>query len=114
LWWALEQLGIVSEDGSESSPLPSSEEYVVLGLVERAADAIASRQANNARGPGDAVYSLEEFRKEFADVLGGKELCEKDVKILLRFLQRDREILVVDKKVGAVRLPCYRRRLCGS
>ena len=105
LWWALEQLGIVGEDDWSTSATGAtawSEEYVVLTLVEKAADAILLKQRNNLRGPGDALYSMEGFRKEFAQVLGEeKELSAQDLRVLLTFLERDRKALVVDANVGA-------------
>jgi charged multivesicular body protein 7 len=103
VWWVLQQLGLVGEDGGSkiaTETMAWSEEHVVLALVEKAADAIISRQKSHLRGPGDAVYSIDGFREEFAHVLGDKELCEQDLRVLLRFLERDREVLVVDEDVG--------------
>jgi charged multivesicular body protein 7 len=108
LWWALEQLGIVGEDSGTGGTKESewSGEYVVLRLVERAADAVIARQRGKAGAPGDCLYSLEGFRREFAEVVGG-ELSVVDTKVLVRFLERDRKIIVVNTNVRV--LPSYAR-----
>ena len=102
LWWLLEQLGIVNEDGRSTSDTRSvtwSDEYVVLSLVETAADAVISRQRSNFRGPGDALYTIEGFRNEFALVLNSAELSKQDLDVLLKFLERDRRVLVFGHEV---------------
>ena len=107
LWWALEQLGIVDEDDPSSSGAASRDwwgEYVVLALVERAADAVISLQGDKPSGVADRLYTIEGFRKEFSPALGQTLLGEVDTKVLLRFLERDRHVLFVDNEVG---LLCY-------
>nr|GAT60026.1 predicted protein [Mycena chlorophos] len=95
LWWALEQLGVVGEDTSSSSRDNSWwGEYVFLSLVEQAADAVLAQQAENVGAPADALYSHEGFKKTFVP-----SMSEADMKILLRFLQRDRGAIVVDGDV---------------
>ena len=76
-------------------------QYVVLGLVERAADAIVRiREAKRGIGAADGLFNFEGFRKEFGDkVNAGNVLSEGDVKVLLKFLERDRKVVVVDKEV---------------
>jgi len=102
LWWLLEQLGIVSEDGRSTNDTRSvtwSDEYVVLSLVETAADAVMSRQRSNFRGPGDALYTIEGFRNEFVLALNWAELSQQDLDVLLKFLERDRRVIVFDHEV---------------
>ncbi|KAF7323139.1 hypothetical protein HMN09_00094200 [Mycena chlorophos] len=95
LWWALEQLGVVGEDTSSSSRDNSWwGEYVFLSLVEQAADAVLAQQAENVGAPADALYSHEGFKKTFVP-----NMSEADMKILLKFLQRDRGAIVVDGDV---------------
>ncbi|KAF8136775.1 Snf7-domain-containing protein [Boletus edulis] len=85
LWWAMEQLDILrSEDSySEAEMWKRVEgEYVLLRLVERAADAVAS------------------FRRAFGSkVLPGVSLSETDIRVLLRYLERDRRVLVQTRTV---------------
>jgi len=72
-------------------------EYVVLGLMERAADAVTRiREIGGCIG----LYDFEGFRKEFGGkVNAGTVLSEADVKVLVKYLERDRKLVVVDKGV---------------
>ncbi|KAJ7120503.1 Snf7-domain-containing protein [Mycena crocata] len=105
LWWALEQLGVVGEEGIISGSRLSEKDttwwgdYVVLSLVEEAANDVLMEQSLKVGGPSDALYSFESFRKGFSSVLSGNTdtLPDGDAKILLSFLERDRRAVVVDK-----------------
>ncbi|KAJ7047000.1 Snf7-domain-containing protein [Mycena alexandri] len=107
LWWALEQLGVVGEEGFISSARGSTKDtdwwgdYVVLSLVEAAANDVLKKQSDMAGGPGDALYSFEGFKMEFASTVSDAQavLTDEDAKILIRFLERDRGAVVVDKDV---------------
>ena len=93
---------VFHEDGRSTNDTRSvtwSDEYVVLSLVETAADAVISRQRSNFRGPGDALYTIEGFRNEFALVLNSAELSKQDLDVLLKFLERDRRVLVFGHEV---------------
>ena len=111
LWWALEQMGIVGEEGLLSSGTRQQHhkdttwwgDYVMISVVERAADAVMESQEARSGSPGDALYTMEVFRKTFAGVAGGGQdvpLRELDAKVLLRYLERDRQVVVVDKDVS--------------
>ena len=110
LWWALEQMGIVGEEGLLSSQSGRDHhkgtawhgDYVIVSLVVKAAEAILDTQRERMGGPADRLYSLESFRRTFATALGSPEgavMEEQDAKVLLRFLERDRGLLVYDKEV---------------
>lgn len=93
-------------------------EYVVLALVERAADVVLRiREASGGVGAADGLFNFEGFRKEFAGKVNpGSALSEVDVKVLVKFLERDRRVVVVDKEVYliSIKLCLYsltRRRL---
>ncbi|KAF7304965.1 hypothetical protein MKEN_01211200 [Mycena kentingensis (nom. inval.)] len=97
LWWALEQLGVVGEDSFVSGSSKDNAwwgEYVVLSLVEAAADDVLTRQSEKVGAPADALYSFEGFKKEFVPTLS-----DNDTTVLLKFLQRDRGAVVVDGDV---------------
>ncbi|KAH7929705.1 Snf7-domain-containing protein [Leucogyrophana mollusca] len=102
LWWALEQLDIVrSEDAYSEAEMWKKVEgdYVVLTLVEAAADALTAKRGVGM-GPADNLYTFEGFRTEFAaQLLPDVVLSELDTRVLLRYLERDRGVLVVDKDV---------------
>ena len=80
-------------------------EYVVLALVEKAADGVVARQRGKGGGAGDGLFSFEGFRRGFGTVLEdgdgeGAVLGERDAKVLVRYLERDRRVIVVDKEVS--------------
>ncbi|KAL0946685.1 hypothetical protein HGRIS_012872 [Hohenbuehelia grisea] len=112
LWWALEHLGVVGEEGFLYSTAVKGTQwygdYVVLDLVEQAADNVQSMQAKIESGSAaDRLYTREAFRKAFAAALrqttsgGGEEqaMSEDDADVILRYLERDRGVLVLDKNV---------------
>lgn len=74
-------------------------DYVVISLVEKAADEVLGKQEKKVGGAADRLYSLENFRKEFGSILGTEVLVEEDAMVLLKFLERDRKALVFDKDV---------------
>ncbi|KAI9570451.1 Snf7-domain-containing protein [Boletus coccyginus] len=101
LWWAMEQLEIVrSEDAySEAEMWKRVEgEYVLLRLVERAADVVEASSGGLCLA--DRLYTITTFRKAFGSkVLPGVSLSETDTRVLLKYLERDRSVLVQDKDV---------------
>ncbi|KAJ7271980.1 Snf7-domain-containing protein [Mycena haematopus] len=101
LWWALEQLGVVGEEGFlTASPAKDTTwwgDYVVISLVEAAASDILTKQSLKSTGPGDALYSFESFKRTFSP--DSRVLTDADAKVLIRFLERDRRAVVVDKDV---------------
>ena len=103
LWWTLEQLGIVGEDGLLTPRARGNEEwwgdYVFLPLLERAADALITKQQSRATSVADHLYDLPSFRKEFGSALSQDVLSSEGASILLKFLERDRHIIVVEQQV---------------
>ncbi|KAG6867035.1 hypothetical protein C0991_003953 [Blastosporella zonata] len=105
LWWALEQMGVVGEEGLLGSGGARSQkdtawwgEYVFVALLEKAADKVVEWQAAKVGGAGDRVYSMDGFKQEFGSVVGAESaLTEGDAIVLLRFLERDRAVVVFDK-----------------
>lgn len=105
LWWALEQMGVIGEEGSKTHQHTDTGwwgDYVVVSLVERAADAVEEKQRERMSGPGEALYTMQSFRLTFADVLGVDDGVWRDIdaKVLLRFLERDRGAIVTDYDVS--------------
>ncbi|KAJ2913218.1 hypothetical protein MD484_g7193, partial [Candolleomyces efflorescens] len=77
-------------------------DYVITSLVVKAAEAILESQRERMGGPADRLYSFDSFRRTFATALGrsdGVAIEEQDAKVLLKFLERDRGVLVYDKEV---------------
>ncbi|KAG2041616.1 Snf7-domain-containing protein [Suillus americanus] len=98
LWWAMEQLDIVrSEDSyTEAETWKKIEgDYVMLGLVVQAADTLETLRDGTGLSPADNLYTFEDFRREFgAKVLPGVVLSEIDIKVLIKFLERERRVVV--------------------
>lgn len=109
----MEQLDIVrSEDTySEAEMWKRIEgEYVLLKLVERAADVVDVSSGGLCLA--DRLYTIATFRKAFGTkVLPGVSLSETDTRVLLRYLERDRRILVQDKDVRLFATPLRREGL---
>ncbi|KAJ7905712.1 Snf7-domain-containing protein, partial [Mycena olivaceomarginata] len=100
LWWALEQLGVVGEEGFLTASANDTAwfgDYVVISLVEAAANHVLEQQSLKATGPGDALYSFESFKREFST--DTQVFTDGDVKVLIKFLERDRRAVLVDKDV---------------
>lgn len=105
LWWALEQLGIAGEDGllptssSKQSTKSWHGDYVLLNLVQNTAAQIITQQ-QNATTPADNLYTFDGFRTTFASCMDGSQqnmMAEIDAKVLLRYLERDKGVIVVTK-----------------
>lgn len=80
-------------------------DYVLISLVEKAATEVVERQARREMGSMTvALYTMEQFRRVFGGAAGGGDemLREMDAKILVKYLERDRGVLVVDKEVCSI------------
>ncbi|KAG1827170.1 Snf7-domain-containing protein [Suillus subaureus] len=98
LWWAMEQLDIVrSEDSyTEAETWKKIEgDYVMLGLVVQAADTLETLRDGIGLSPADNLYTFEDFRREFGvKVLPGVVLSEIDTKVLIKFLEREKRVVI--------------------
>ena len=77
--------------------------HVVLPLLEKAADVVEEKlRSRLTSSPADALYDFNGFKRLFGGkgaAFAGVALSETDLKILLKFLARDRVAIVVDKNV---------------
>ena len=105
LWWALQQTGVVgSGDVIESDTQRWKRvkgDYVLRDLVESAAQGILAHQRTKETGTfADKLYTVESFKREFSGVaLPDIILSDLDMKVLLKHLERDMKVVVVDGKV---------------
>lgn len=109
LWWALQQLNIVNdeyvgghaEDNERWRRIKGH--YVVVSLLERAADAVLhTQEAKGGISLADTLYKFDGFRREFASAaLPGVTLSEQDMRVVLKFLERDKRALVVEGEVSS-------------
>ena len=73
-----------------------------VSLLEQAADSVMEKQHSKATGTADSLYSLEGFKNDFGSVLGQDTLNEEDTLVLLKFLERDRSVIVMDDEVTSM------------
>ena len=72
--------------------------HVVMRNVETAADSVAAYLDKLAgMSLASSLYTYESFAKEVCCEAVEMEMTEMDVKVLVRFLERDRRVLVTDK-----------------
>ncbi|PVF94856.1 hypothetical protein CPB86DRAFT_788647 [Serendipita vermifera] len=107
-WWALEHLNLVSPDASESATSLWKRvvgDYVVISVVEKLADSIiAAQDEKTSLTLSDSLYNTELFKKHAESCLKGtslpiKSLSDTDIKVLLKYLSRDRRLIVIQGEV---------------
>ncbi|KAJ3552379.1 hypothetical protein NM688_g4178 [Phlebia brevispora] len=106
LWWALQQLSVVESDhaggrgGDAERWNKVKGDYVVVSLLEQAADgALRKQQVKTGISLADSLYNFESFKKEFAgDCIEGVTLSDTDMKVLLKYLERDRKAVIVEQE----------------
>ncbi|KZT70129.1 hypothetical protein DAEQUDRAFT_668334 [Daedalea quercina L-15889] len=108
LWWALKQLSIVGSDDNALGDISYGErwkrmkgDYVLMSFIERAADNVIARQRDKgALSLADSLHSMESFQREFGPhALDDVVLSELDIRVLVRYLERDRKALVIKEGV---------------
>ena len=102
LQWALHQLNLNSaEDESDTERWNHIKgDYVLVGVAERAADAVLALQRTRGVTLADTLYSFDSFRATFAaSALPGVTLSDKDLRVLVKFLERDRRVVITEKEV---------------
>ncbi|KAI0082613.1 hypothetical protein K474DRAFT_1585221 [Panus rudis PR-1116 ss-1] len=103
LWWALQQLSLVPDDtagGHESDSQrwkKVSGSYVLRNLVEKAAEGVLAKQRRKSGASlADSLYKFESFKRTFADAaLEGVTVSDLDMKVILRYLERDKRVVLV-------------------
>ncbi|KAF9791219.1 hypothetical protein BJ322DRAFT_436391 [Thelephora terrestris] len=105
LLWALQQTGAVgSGDVIESDTQRWKRvkgDYVLRDLVESAAQGILAHQRTKESGAyAEKLYTVESFKREFSSAaLPDVVLSDLDLKVLVKHLERDMRVVVVDGKV---------------
>ncbi|TCD63618.1 hypothetical protein EIP91_005169 [Steccherinum ochraceum] len=108
LWWALQQLNVVDSGEYVGGHAGDNErwrkvkgDYVVLALLERAAEGVLQKQsAKSGLSLADYLYKFDSFKRQFSAVaFPGVTLSDQDMRVVLKFLERDRRALVVDGEV---------------
>ncbi|ERF76461.1 hypothetical protein EPUS_06122 [Endocarpon pusillum Z07020] len=112
LSWGLKTIGLLGEESWDVHGRLRVGELVVVENVERLGGEVLSRQESRAQGVTDRVVSREAFAKELASGIGGTEgvgLSEKDVEILLKFLEREKQAISYNEKVVKFKQPSAAR-----
>ena len=102
LLWTLHHLNLTgSDDDSDTERWNRVRgDYVLIGVVERAADAVLACQRERGVGLADTLYNFDTFRATFASsALPGVTLSDKDLSILVNFLERDRRAVITENEV---------------
>lgn len=102
LQWALHQLNLnSSEDESDTERWNRIRgDYVLVGVTERAADAVLASQRSRGVSLANTLYTFDSFRATFAaSALPGVTLSDKDLRVLIKFLERDRQVVITEKEV---------------
>ncbi len=102
LLWTLQQLNLLgSSDESETERWKRTKgDYVFIGVLELAADFVLASQRLRGVSVGDTLYNFDTFRATFAGLaLPGVTLSDKDLHVLLKFLERDRLSIVTSGEV---------------
>ncbi|EIN07271.1 Snf7-domain-containing protein [Punctularia strigosozonata HHB-11173 SS5] len=100
VWWALKQTGLVPDDVQPERERwrTAKGDYVVLALLEDAAEKILEMQERSYGTPKDLIFSLESFKTEFGSVVEGG-LSDSDVKVVLKYLARDKGAVKVEREL---------------
>jgi charged multivesicular body protein 7 len=99
--WALRQLGL---SGAGDDKLPGGQ-FVVLDNVQAASKAFSDVTAD-ASSRFDTTWSTAHFKKTFANtVLTTQRLSDTDLNVLLKFMSRDKGLVVFDGQVVKIKTP---------
>ncbi|KAI1740192.1 Snf7-domain-containing protein [Xylaria scruposa] len=99
--WALRQVGLT---GGPGDSMPKGQ-MVVLQNLEVAAKAFADATTDRT-APFERIFSRTHFRRTFeASLIRGQKLSDADFDVLVKFLSRDKEVLVADGNTIRIRDP---------
>ncbi|KAI1437917.1 Snf7-domain-containing protein [Xylaria sp. CBS 124048] len=98
--WALRQAGLSSRP---SDAMPNGKVVVVLQNLEVVAKAFSDATVHRI-APFERIFSRTHFRRTFeTSLLEGQRLSDNDFDVLVKFLSRDKEALVVDGNTIKIR-----------
>ncbi|KIM19537.1 hypothetical protein M408DRAFT_83428, partial [Serendipita vermifera MAFF 305830] len=107
-WWALGQLNLVNAESNENEAQRWKRikgQWVVIRCVEELADSIiAAQDEKSTLTLSESLYTINSF-KRYAESCTGqlksgiRKLSDTDIKVLIRYLARDRRVIVVQGQV---------------
>lgn len=110
--WGLRTIGFWGEESWDADGRLRVGELVIVENLERVGAEALSMQERRGQGLADRVRSREAFAKELAGGFGDREgvgLSEKDVEVLLKFLEREKQAISYDEKVVKFKSPSASR-----
>jgi charged multivesicular body protein 7 len=100
LWWVFEQLGLTSNNAETAARDNHAwfGDYVMVELLEKAADMVLRLQRERSLAMVDNLYDLDSFRETFSRVAVGDRsrslMSDSDSQVLLKYLERDKSVIV--------------------
>ncbi|KAK5658230.1 hypothetical protein OQA88_2205 [Cercophora sp. LCS_1] len=101
--WTMKQLGV--SDYLRSNALPSGQ-YIVLSNLEDIGKSFSEKNPAADQSRFERTFSKAHFHKTFnAKLVHSRQLSEQDTDILLRFLSRDKGVLLYDGSTVKIKAP---------
>lgn len=101
--WTMKQLGV--SDYLRSNALPSGQ-YIVLSNLEDIGKSFSEKNPVTDQSRFERTFSKAHFHKTFNTTLvASRQLSEQDTDILLRFLSRDKGVLLYDGSTVKIKAP---------
>ena len=102
LWWAMSNMGLTSSPDEEQDELKewkrAKGSWVVWENLEKAAEALLSDHFASPRlSPLESLFTLEAFKTTLRT--SQPHLSETDVRLVLKYLSRDRRVAAVEKSI---------------
>jgi charged multivesicular body protein 7 len=101
LQWGLRQIGLAgtgSYEGTSGARKLKTSAFVLVEALEKVAAQVIAAREKDAQSLTDRVMNREEFAQNIA-TLRGVSVSDEDVRILLRFLERDKQALSYSDEV---------------
>ena len=101
LQWGLRQIGLAgagSYEGTSGVRKLKTTAFVLVEALEKVAAQVLAGREKRGNSLTDRLASMEEFKQEVG-TLHGVSVSEDDMRILLRFLERDKQALSYNDKV---------------
>ena len=101
LQWGLRQIGLAGADsyeGTSGARKLKTTGFVLPEALDKIATQVLAAREKRGQSLTDRVVSKEDFGHQ-VEALRGASMSEEDIRILLRFLERDKQALSYNDKV---------------
>ncbi|KAL9109835.1 MAG: hypothetical protein Q9227_005538, partial [Pyrenula ochraceoflavens] len=101
--WGLQKIGLVSSGFGSNDSKIEGRSLVILANVEDVGSLVMKSIETFSSKATDRIMDMEAFKRELSAALGSTEVAsDLDLKVLLKYLQRDKAALSYDEKVMPV------------